>query len=101
MVLSNHTRKIIIDTKYYEDPIPINNYGQKKFISENLFQIFSYMKNTGITEHQNLEGILLYAAVDEDFDHQYRKDGNKISVKSINLNQDFEGIKTDLKRVIA
>ena len=59
------------------------------------------MKNIGITENQNLEGILLYAAVDEDFDHQYRKDGNKISVKSINLNQGFEEIKKDLINVIA
>ena len=101
MILSNQTRKIIIDTKYYEHPLSTNNFQQRKIHQNNLYQIFSYMKNTGITEHQNLEGILLYAAVDEDFDHQYRKDGNKISVKSINLNQDFEGIKTDLKRVIA
>ena len=59
------------------------------------------MKNTEVSENKNLEGMLLYPSVSEDIDHQFIKDGNKISVKSINLNQNFEGIKTDLKRVIA
>ena len=53
------------------------------------------------SENQSIEGMLLYPSVDADIDHQFFKDGNKISVKSINLNQDFEEIKTDLKRVIA
>ena len=54
------------------------------------------MNNTKVIEGQSLEGILLYPTVDDDFDHQYSrsKDGKKISIKSIDLNQDFEKIKS-------
>ena len=59
------------------------------------------MKNTEVSENKNLEGMLLYPSVSEDIDHQFIKDGNKISVKSINLNQDFKEIKDYLLRMIA
>ena len=102
MTLSNDHRKIIIDPKFTEALRPDHYGGQQEKIKEgHLYQIFAYMKNSEVSENQSLEGMLLYPSIDRDIDHQFIKDGNKISVKSINLNQDFEGIKTDLKRVIA
>ena len=102
MTLSNENRKIIIDTKFTEALRPDQHGGQQYRIKEgHLYQIYAYMNNTEVSENQSLEGMLLYPSIDGDIDHQFIKDGNKISVKSINLNQDFEGIKTDLKRVIA
>ena len=102
MTLSNQNRKIIIDTKF-TNALRSDHYGghQEKIKEGHLYQIFAYMNNTEVTPNQSLEGMLLYPSIDGDIDHQFIKDGNKISVKSINLNQDFEGIKTDLKRVIA
>jgi len=102
MTLSNENRKIIIDTKFTQALRPDQHDDQRYRIKEgHLYQIYAYMKNTEVSENQSLEGMLLYPSIDGDVDHQFIKDGNKISVKSINLNQDFEGIKTDLKRVIA
>ena len=67
-----------------------------------MYQLTAYMNNTKVIEGQLLEGILLYPTVDDDFDHQYSrsKDGKKISIKSIDLNQDFEKIKSSLMKVI-
>ena len=102
MILSNENKKIIIDTKFTQALRPDQHDDQRYRIKEDhLYQIYAYMKNTEVSENQSLEGMLLYPSIDGDIDHQFIKDGNKISVKSINLNQDFEGIKTDLKRVIA
>ena len=80
-----------------------DHYGgqQRKIKEGHLYQIFAYMNNTEVTANQSLEGMLLYPSVDGDVDHQFRKDGNKISVKSINLNQDFKEIKSGLLGVIA
>ena len=102
MTLSNENRKIIIDTKF-TNALRSDHYGgqQGKIKEGHLYQIYAYMNNTEVTANQSLEGMLLYPSIDGDVDHQFRKDGNKISVKTINLNQDFESIKNDLKRVIA
>ena len=53
-----------------------------------------------VDENGNLKGFIDYDCKD-DFDHQYRtQKGYKVSVKSIDLNQDFEKISEDLKMVI-
>ena len=102
MILSNENRKIIIDTKFTEALRPDQHNDQRYRIKEgHLYQIYAYMKNTEVSENQSLEGMLLYPKVDQDIDLQFRKDGNKISVKTINLDQGFKDIEKDLKRVIA
>ena len=102
MILSNENKKIIIDTKFTQALRPDQHDDQRYRIKEDhLYQIYAYMNNTEVTANQSLEGMLLYPSVDGDVDHQFRKDGNKISIKSINLNQDFKDVKKDLKRVIA
>lgn len=59
------------------------------------------MNNTSLSEDQSLEGILLYPTTDDNFDHQFkRRDGRKVSAKSIDLNQSFENIKNDLLSII-
>lgn len=96
MVLEKSGRKIIIDTKFYTKPIKLN-FEKKTFISENMYQLFSYLKNQ---EVDNCEGILLYAAVDNDFYHQYRFNNHLISMRSINLNQDWSMIRRDLLMMV-
>ena len=101
--LMNDNRKIIIDTKFYKEALKKNQWGKRIINQNHLYQLTAYMNNTKVIEGQSLEGILLYPTVDDDFDHQYsrRKDGKKISIKSIDLNQDFEKIKSSLMKVIA
>ena len=101
--LMNDNRKIIIDTKFYKEALKKNQWGKRIINPNHLYQLTAYMNNTKVIEGQSLEGILLYPTVDDDFDHQYsrRKDGKKISIKSIDLNQDFEKIKSSLMKVIA
>jgi len=99
--LFNNDRKIIIDTKFYKEALKTNQWGKKIINQNHLYQLTAYMNNTEVSENQSLEGILLYPTTDDDFDHQFkRSDGKKISAKSIDLNQSFDNIKSDLMSII-
>ena len=73
--------------------------------SNNLYQIFTYVKNkeAELTDkpHNSVSGLLLYAKTDEQIqpDNEYTMSGNRISVKTLDLNCDFEIIKEQLNRI--
>ena len=49
-----------------------------------------------------LSGMLLYAATDEEIqpDNSYQMSGNKISVRTLNLNRDFSEIAAQLNAIV-
>ncbi len=74
--------------------------------SNNLYQIFTYVKNKeyelkDIPEH-SVSGMLLYAKTDEEIqpDNDYVMSGNRISVKTLDLNADFSSIKKTLDGIV-
>ena len=103
ITLQSEDQKIIIDTKYYKEAFQENVYNKKEKInSANLYQLFSYLNNQ-VTDSEithNCEGILLYPSVKNDFIYSYRYKKHKIRVISINLNQDWKNIETDLLNIV-
>ena len=69
------------------------------------YQIFTYVKNKDFElrelEH-TVSGMILYAQTDEDVipNNTYQMSGNQISVRALNLNQDFSEIAEDLDSII-
>ena len=103
VMISYENTVLIIDAKYYSSTTQ-NYYDVKKFHSSNLYQIFAYVKNKdaefGNTPHE-VSGMLLYAKTDEEFHPKdYQISGNKISVNVLDLNCDFEGIKSQLNDIV-
>lgn len=98
IVLETASKVLIIDTKFYSEPMTKNN----KLQSPNLYQIFSYVKNMKKDKVGTVSGLLLYAQTEKDVypDFKYKIDGHNISAKTLNLNQDFEGIKYQLNQII-
>ena len=93
-----------IDAKYYRRTIQ-TNYGVQTLHSGNLYQIFTYVKNkeaqlsgTGC----KVSGMLLYAKTNEELvpDNVYQMSGNQISVKTLDLNQEFSEIEKQLKQIV-
>lgn len=80
-------------------------YGTNTLHSNNLYQIFTYVKNKEF-ELKNCEhtvsGMLLYAQTDEDIipNNTYQMSGNQISVRTLNLNQDFSRIAESLDDIV-
>lgn len=99
--ITSDSRKIIIDTKYYKECFQ-NYYDKKTLISSNLYQLLAYLENSDAQE-KNLrksEGMLIYPTVKNEMDLHYNLRGHNISVKTINLNQDWKKICDDLMNFI-
>jgi 5-methylcytosine-specific restriction enzyme subunit McrC len=96
-------KTIIIDTKYYSRTMQTNSlYNSRTIHSGNLYQIFAYVKNKDINHSGDVSGVLLYAKTDEDItpDNSYMMDGNRISVKTLDLDKDFAGIREQLDKIV-
>ena len=103
IMLEYNGKTLIIDTKYYSHILQTNYlYNNRTIHSANLYQIFTYVKNKDIYHSGNVRGILLYAKTDEEIvpDNNYFIDGNKISVKTLDLDKDFTHIRKQLDVIV-
>lgn len=95
---------LIIDAKYYTHATQ-SQFDVHTLHSGNLYQIFTYVKNKdtefGDKPH-TVSGMLLYAATDEAIqpDNSYQMSGNKISVKTLDLNRPFAEIAGQLDAIV-
>jgi len=103
ITLKHGSKTLIIDTKYYSRAVQTNVlYDSRTIHSGNLYQIYAYVKNKDTLHSGEVSGLLLYAKANEDvaFNNNYRMDGNSISVKSLNLDNDFAHIRNQLDRIL-
>ena len=101
ITLEYEDKILIIDAKYYSNTTQ-TYYDTKTIHSHNLYQIFTYVKNKEVEVDNEVSGMLLYARTREKIqpDHDYLMSGNRISVKTLDLNQDFELIKDQLDSLV-
>ena len=104
IMLSKGNTTLIIDAKYYGHTTQ-EQYGVHTLHSGNLYQIFTYVKNKDAEygeQPRNVSGMLLYAQTDESVqpNNIYRMGGNKISVRTLNLNCSFKEIASQLDEIV-
>ncbi len=102
ITLEYHGKTTIIDAKFYTRMLQYNSlFNSETIHSNNIYQIFSYVKNKDIKHDGSVSGILLYAKTEDEktLDEKYSISGNSISVKSIDLNQEFSKIKYILDKI--
>lgn len=99
--LENSNGKIVIDTKYYREALTVH-YEKERIRSENMYQMFAYLKNLESTDKKNANcaGILLYPTVTRQLDINMTTHGHPVSFKTINLNQDWLGVHHDLLSIV-
>lgn len=93
---------LIIDTKYYAHTMQVQGqYDSRTLNSNNLYQIFTYVKNQDVGNIGNVAGMLLYAKTEETItpDCDFQMSGNKISVKTLDLNIAFANIAAQLDKI--
>ncbi|MEH7239098.1 5-methylcytosine-specific restriction endonuclease system specificity protein McrC [Bacillus sp. JJ1562] len=103
ITLQHGDKTVIIDTKYYAHTMQVDSrYDNRTIHSNNLYQIFTYVKNQDIGNTGNVAGMLLYAKTEETItpDCDYMMGGNKISVKTLDLNISFNNIAGQLDRIV-
>ena len=98
---NNSGRTLIIDAKYYGKTLSTGLYGKKMFHTNNLYQIYAYVKNHDAKQTGNTSGMLLYAKTEEDItpNESFTFGANRFSVKTLDLNCQFEKIKEQLSKI--
>ena len=100
IMLTYGSKILIIDAKYYSHTTQIQ-FDKHTIHSGNLYQIFTYVKNkeTELADKPHeVSGMLLYAKTDEEIypENEYRMSGNRIEVRTLDLDVDFDAIKAQL-----
>ena len=100
IMLTYENRVLIIDAKYYTHTTQVQ-YDTHSLHSSNLYQIFTYVKNKEAEladQPHEVSGMILYARTDEAIqpDNEYRMSGNRISVRTLDLNRGFSDIAKQL-----
>ncbi len=98
VILSLGQRTLIIDTKYYTK-IMQTRYGKDTLRNAHLYQIHTYVDEYDKEHRHNVDGMVLYAKTKEDTlnDAQIRhQQGYTLFLRTLDLNVDFESIKSRL-----
>lgn len=88
---------LILDAKYYGKTFQ-KQYDKYTLHSNNIYQIFTYVKNQDKLNTGNVAGMLVYAKTDEEItpDCEFNMGGNMIGAKTLDLNRDFKMIAAQL-----
>ena len=101
ITLHKGDRTLIIDTKYYGKMMQ-EQFDKQTIHSGNMYQIFTYVKNLDKENTGLVSGMLLYAKTEEavapDLDAHFGP--NRIMVRTLDLNQEFSGIRAQLDMII-
>ena len=100
--LRSPQRQLIIDTKYYVEALQAYR-GITSFRSENLYQLFSYLKNHNpkIPSGTQLDGMLLYPQVGSQFDSKFTIQGNTVRLSTLDLGRPWQEISERLLSLIS
>lgn len=104
IMLTYKEKVLIIDAKYYTHATQ-SQFDTHTLHSGNLYQIFTYVKNKEIelaAQPHEVSGMLLHAKTDEAVlpNNSYMMSGNKISVKTLDLDCDFSDIANQLNKIV-
>ena len=104
ITLAQGNRVLIIDAKYYANILQMQ-FDVPRIHSGNLYQIFTYVKNKEAeltNSPHEVSGMLLYAKTDAEVlpHRQYRMSGNRIAVRTLDLDCDFSEIAQQLGQII-
>lgn len=97
LVLRGPDRCIVVDTKFYANPLS-EHFGRPRVRSGHLYQLLAYLHNLS-AHHRNeppYEGMLLYPVVDKHFSFDYRLNGFPVAVHSVDLAASWPEIRASL-----
>lgn len=90
-------RKLILDCKFYREAL-VRRDDRLRLHSANLYQLHAYLTNqAAVSGWESCEGMLLYPAVAHRLDCRYVIAGHRLRVSSVDLDQPWEEIETELK----
>ena len=96
ITLRGAERTLILDAKFYSEPLPKNQYGGRRVRSGHLYQLLAYLRHASARPGPPVSGGLIYAAAGDAFRLRYELDGFDLQVVAIDLDQPWDLIRDDL-----
>ncbi len=98
--LKNKEKVLILDAKYYGKTMQ-KQFDKSTLHSNNVYQIFTYVKNEDKSNSGDVVGVLLYAKTDEVItpDCMFNMGGNMIGATTLDLNNEFGLISKKLDKL--
>ena len=102
ITLCKEDKVLIVDAKYYTQ-ILSSHYERQMARSSHLYQMYAYVNNLDTCHTGNVAGLLLYAKTkdEENLNCHVEIGGHRFGIRTLDLNQPFEGIKAQLNHVAA
>ena len=93
VTLNSPERKIILDTKYYQEAFQ-SNWGKTSFHSAHLYQLNAYLDCSNRVGHpgQKIDGVLLYPATRDEFMFKVGIREHTVTVAAIDMRQNSNQI---------
>ena len=94
--------RLVIDTKYYVKTLSASLYGTEKFRSDNLYQIYAYLRTQDQhgASYRNASGMLLYPTTGRALNESMLVQGHRIRVATLDLCQPWERIESDIVTLV-
>jgi 5-methylcytosine-specific restriction enzyme subunit McrC len=102
VVLEAPDRRIILDTKFYREPLAQGRHGGLRVRSGHLYQVFTYIENRNaqVPDGPRHDGLLLYPVVGTAFRYDFKLKGHRVQVRTVDLDQVWTGIRDDLLELV-
>jgi 5-methylcytosine-specific restriction enzyme subunit McrC len=98
VVLESARQRIVIEAKCTAKMTSRHMGGHAKLRSDHLYQVLNYLRH--VPEDRSTTGLLLYAQSGKPLALELEIDGRRLMVRSLNLDQPWEGIHDDLLDVV-
>ncbi len=101
VTLSRPNRKTILDCKFYKEALA-TRHNRRRLHSSHLYQLNAYLQNKARDDGwENVDGILLYPAVNHYLDLSFSLLDHRIAIHSIDLDRDWPIIHDRLLGILA
>ncbi len=100
VTLRHPTHTVIIDAKFYKNPLAQSPYGER-VRSQHLYQLITYLQHERIRHRdKGVSGMLIYPAVGQSLRLRYRLLGIAILVATIDLGREWHDIEAELQGLL-
>lgn len=100
VTIERATKKTILDCKYYRNAL-VTRDGRQRLHSDHLYQLTAYLQNKSLDAGwENVNGILLYPAVDHHLKLEFKLLGHDIEIQSLDLDQPWRSIHNRLLAIL-
>lgn len=97
------TRRLVIDAKFSSTTLTAGPHGSKKFKSDNLYQLYTYLRTQEHRgeEYRAAEGMLLYPTTSDELTESVVIQGHRIQIATVDLRQSWQDIESRLLSLAA